>query len=461
MTPVRIFHIFLMALLPITFLRAQETGKIIERITCDLNKDYSYSLYLPSTYTPEKKWPVIIVYNATGDGLTSVRKFQKAAEKYGYIVIGSYNYRNGPLQPAFEAAEVVFEEIPKKYSIDENRYYTAGMSGGARMANTIAVISDQISGVISIAAGFNGMYAPSKTNKYNYVGIVGDKDMNYLEMLQVEKLLTDMGYNNQLITYDGKHRWCEEDEIVRAVSWLEFYAMKEGQLSPDNGFVSELLNVEKEEALALSEEGDLAEAEARLQRMQRSSEWLDQHDFKAEIERIKQSEDYKKVDRLVKKARDQEATDQKTFNNAFRNIAQINESAENKKWWKSRISSLKYQEKTSKSPESRKVATRLLGYVGLFAFSTGSGYSSAGNFQDALPYFEVSALLGEKDPYVRYYMAKLYALTDQKNKALRTLKEAKKLGYEMEVPDGKEAFTQLLDKQEFGWLMWRVINATF
>src|ERR1700742_419808 len=54
----------------------------------------SYALYLPSGYSPAKRWPLLMAFDAFARGDQPVKIFQEAAEKYGFIVVGSNNSRN-------------------------------------------------------------------------------------------------------------------------------------------------------------------------------------------------------------------------------------------------------------------------------------------------------------------------------------------------------------------------------
>ncbi|HKQ93218.1 MAG TPA: hypothetical protein VJZ77_21330, partial [Blastocatellia bacterium] len=81
--------------------RAQElpVGKIIERVVCLKDAGQSYALYLPSNYTTDRRWPVIYAFDPAARGLRPVERFKDAAEKYGYIIVGSNNSRNFPDRP--------------------------------------------------------------------------------------------------------------------------------------------------------------------------------------------------------------------------------------------------------------------------------------------------------------------------------------------------------------------------
>jgi len=59
------------------------TGKIIEKVECHQAPGFSYALYLPSSYQPEKTWPVLFCFDPRANGMNPAELFQEGAEKYG------------------------------------------------------------------------------------------------------------------------------------------------------------------------------------------------------------------------------------------------------------------------------------------------------------------------------------------------------------------------------------------
>ena len=78
-------------------------GQIIEKVVCANNAAQSYALYLPSSYSPTGKWPILYAFDPGARGKIPLERFKEAAEKYGWIVVGSNNSRNGPPQPSADA----------------------------------------------------------------------------------------------------------------------------------------------------------------------------------------------------------------------------------------------------------------------------------------------------------------------------------------------------------------------
>src|SRR5262245_57020288 len=87
-----------------------QPGIISNKVVCKNNPEQSYALYLPSTYSTSRKWPLIAAFDPGARGNVPVEQFKDASERYGYIVCGSNNSRNGPLQPSSEAAKAMLED---------------------------------------------------------------------------------------------------------------------------------------------------------------------------------------------------------------------------------------------------------------------------------------------------------------------------------------------------------------
>ncbi|MCI0665035.1 MAG: hypothetical protein L0220_28565, partial [Acidobacteria bacterium] len=104
------------------------TGQIIEKVACLADPSQSYVLYLPPRYSPEKRWPILYGFDPGGRGKQPVESFREAAEKYGWIVVGSHNSRNGPGVPLSEIVQALWRDTHERLAIDDRRIYTTGMS---------------------------------------------------------------------------------------------------------------------------------------------------------------------------------------------------------------------------------------------------------------------------------------------------------------------------------------------
>ena len=85
--------------------------------------------------------------------------FKVAAEKYGYIIICSANTRNSRKAPILKAMQAIWREANSRYSIDKNRIYAVGFSGGSRMSSVFhMIIGNPVRGIIAVGAGIAPPY---------------------------------------------------------------------------------------------------------------------------------------------------------------------------------------------------------------------------------------------------------------------------------------------------------------
>jgi hypothetical protein len=55
------------------------TGQVIDSVTCADDPSETYALYLPSTYTPTKRWPIIYAFDPSARGKVPVKLYKDAA----------------------------------------------------------------------------------------------------------------------------------------------------------------------------------------------------------------------------------------------------------------------------------------------------------------------------------------------------------------------------------------------
>jgi poly(3-hydroxybutyrate) depolymerase len=203
-------------------------GQIIDSVRCLTAPAQQYALYIPSNYSPVRQWSAIFAFDPGARGRAGVERFQAAAEKYGYIVAGSLNSRNGPWEPSLEAAKAMMADVMRRFSIDTKRIYTAGQSGGARVALGIALESGQIAGVFASSAGFPDEV--QKTVPFPIFGKTAVDDFNYLELRALDRVVTTP---HRVVVTEGGHAWMSSETAVEAVGWMEVQAMKSGRRARD------------------------------------------------------------------------------------------------------------------------------------------------------------------------------------------------------------------------------------
>src|SRR5690242_13463461 len=110
-------------------------GRVTDTVHAASDPTQTYALFLPSRYDASRRWPLLLLMDPRGRAMVPLKLFQDAAERYGYIIMSSYQTRSdGPIEPNDKAVNAILSDAQTKYSIDPRRYYFAGFSGTGRIA---------------------------------------------------------------------------------------------------------------------------------------------------------------------------------------------------------------------------------------------------------------------------------------------------------------------------------------
>lgn len=235
------------------------TGKIVPKVICEADPTQSYALYVPSSYVPRKKCPVIYGFDPGARGRIPVKLLKAAAEKYGYIVVGSNNSRNGPGGPILKAQTAMWKDVNARFSIEAARSYAVGFSGGARVALRMAMSNPgRFAGVISCGAFFvNG--PPLKSDAQIAVfGIAGKTCFNHPELLRADKYLAKKKIAHWVEIFPGGHQWPPKPYMTEAVEFMQVIAMRMGQIPTDKSFIAQVVKQRLKSAAALEKPGNMA-----------------------------------------------------------------------------------------------------------------------------------------------------------------------------------------------------------
>jgi predicted esterase len=217
-------------------------GQVVERVTCAADKAQVYALYLPSGYTPKRTWPILYAFDQQENGKEAVETFREGAERYGWIVVGSYNTRSDEdMVRNFAAMRALWADTHERFALDDARVYTSGLSGTVRFALTLALTAPgTIAGVVGASAGFPVDRPPTRETQVDFFGTFGDKDFNYYEMVELEKKLSAIALPFRIESFDGGHVWPPPQLATHALGWLEMRAMKRGLREKDTAIVEAL-----------------------------------------------------------------------------------------------------------------------------------------------------------------------------------------------------------------------------
>lgn len=228
---------------------APQKGVVLEDVRCLRDATQGYALYVPSNYSADREWPLLLAFDPRARGLNAVERFAEAAEKYGWIVAGSNNSRNGSWDLSLAALGAMSKDVLERFRVNEKRLYTAGMSGGARVAMQIGLSTGgNVAGVIAGSAGYPDSQ-PRKTVTFAVFGVAGTEDFNWYEMQEVDKALKTP---HRLRIFEGGHVWMPKEVASEAVEWMELVAMRKKLRALDAKVVEALWNRREASAKGLT-----------------------------------------------------------------------------------------------------------------------------------------------------------------------------------------------------------------
>lgn len=243
-------------------------GVLMDRVPVTANPEESYALYLPSGYSPERPAPILYGFDPRARGRVPVERFQAAAERYGWVVVGSNASRNG-----IAVGDIIgrlWGDTHARIAIDPRRVYVTGFSGGARVASGMGLASrDQVTGVAAFGAGLpNGARLPKDVGVLFFAG-AGLDDFNLPEMRQLAADLDAAAIPNRLETWEGGHEWAPVEVCTLALEWLELGAMRAGTRAKDPALVEQWARRDEEHARKHESAGAPVEAARALDSLAR------------------------------------------------------------------------------------------------------------------------------------------------------------------------------------------------
>lgn len=218
-------------------------GIITDPIKVNDSLAESFALYLPSNFDTKKEWPVIFVFDMQGRGKQALSMFAGAAEEEGYIMAASNNTQDSlSISKNILISNRMFNMVFSLFPIRKNRVYTAGYSNGARLASLVPTISKGVQGVISCGSPVASIEVLSSKNPFHFIGLVGNGDYNYPEMLVVEKILNKLKFPNQILVFEGDHQWPNKEYIAKAMEIFTFAAMAKGDVPKNDSLIEKTYN---------------------------------------------------------------------------------------------------------------------------------------------------------------------------------------------------------------------------
>lgn len=439
-------------------------GQVIPTIACAAQPDRGYALYLPSSYTPERPWPIVYVFDSRGidNGRDMIELFKEGAERFGFIVASSGDSSAVvPMEENFRSLSALWTDTHARLSIDDRRAYGFGFSGMVRFVTTAAIQAPgTLAGVIGASGGYPLGHPPSKKETpFPFFAMVGEKDFNYYELLDAETRLAAAGIPHRVELYEGSHQWPPDALVTQALGWIELQAMKKGTRPRDPALIEALWKEDLARSRTLEQAGRLWRAWRTWKAIAADFEGLrDTSEAGKKVARLEAGDSFRAMlrERGTRDRRDREYLERvpRLFNAV---PVEIRPDSLSQFLSDLQVPDLKRREK-SQDPEERLSAERVLYAVyiqtGLYLPRTAMEKKQ---WDRAIFFLQIAAEVDPDSPRIPYRLATAWAGKGNRKKALESLKRAVESGgTRLEEVETDPALASLRGEEEYRELVARL-----
>ncbi len=427
-----------------------KSGVIHEHIVGFTDKNISYALYIPTkishqpapglsaknaipTTTQKRegklnpppaslRLPVMVAFDPHGSGLLPVKTYKDLAEKYGFILIGSNNSKNGLSFPEIRSIlSSMFTEIHAVYPVDTTRIYMLGFSGGSRIASIAAGEYGGVKAVIGCGAGLP-TGAPSMGFRFDYFGIAGTADFNMFEMLQLDEPMNQAGIRHFITTFPGPHAWPPVAVMEEGFQWLILNAMRDGTLRKDDAVISRIMaGFNQRIADAKSGNHLIAANDACKEAILFADGLAPADEFIQQSAAIEQHPEYQKQLAYRAEIMKKETEEQNLFESAL--------LTKDLSWWKNRVSMMGRKYMKGKNPEDTLMNTRLKAFLSLYCYSYANAVLVHREYNEAGKAIAVYEVADPPNPEPNYMRAIVLAVRSENDSAIGQLQIAVSKGF--------------------------------
>jgi len=437
-------------------------GEIVDHVQSAYDPKQTHALYVPSSYTPEKTWPILFCYDARGRGHIPAELFREGAERLGWIIFSSNHSRSD--DPHFSNLEVLnamWSDAHKWFSLDERRIYATGFSGGARLAWGMGYIYPKsTAGVIGVGAGTHAERPPSKDTTFVWYGMCGKLDFNYLEIRNLDDQLHSLGVPSRTDFYEGPHNWPPDGTYCsRAMDWMELQAMKRDRRPKDPAWLQQQFDSRLEQAKK-QEASNVFDAFLKYREMQEDfTGLLNTADLSKKVIELSDSDVVKKS---LDDRRKREESEQKLLDKYYKILTQLRNAPEIPSFRSVKsdleISKLQKEEKENGNSPEGMMYTRLIESISVqLSFYLPQYLLEKKDFDRAIVSLQLAADIHDDDPWVWFNMAIAQVQKGNKKKALENLQMAVDRGLKnRKWIDEEKSFDVLKDDQQFQQLIAKI-----
>ncbi|MEN8120531.1 MAG: hypothetical protein ABFS35_09305 [Bacteroidota bacterium] len=399
--------------------KVNKPGEFVYKIDCRTDQTQSYAAYFPVSYKSQAPSPIIVVFDAHARGKMAVHKFQKTADEFGYIIVASNNAKNG-LKSINSTINALFDDIFYRFNIDKKRVYTAGFSGGARVASSVAIYKGGVAGVIAIAGGLPKV-GQEVSHKFDFVAIVGVEDFNFLELRTLDKQMKELGFPHLLTITKNGHVWPDEKILRTTVKWFEIQSMKRGDIPVNDNLIRNYSQHMADSINVLVLNGKVYDAKKLYEQFLSTLDGLyDITEYQKSYEVLLKNPDIKNQENLIETLVKSEIEKQQQYINMFKQQS-----------FKQLLSEIHVQksEIQAKNVQNRNRAKRLLNYMSMLSYIFSEGALKNNDLKMTVEYLRIYKKVEPDNPDRHFFEACVFANRNMEKEAIESLKKAVEFGF--------------------------------
>ena len=214
-------------------------------------------LYLPGDFETNRTWPLLFICDQDGKALQALRYLTGAADKNGYILAATDALHDSiPLANKVIMINSGIQKLREYLPLDAKRVYTAGYDLGGQLAALVPSLIPPVQGVLSIGSNLPGAELINDKGAFDFVGIMGRADYQYLSMGDIEAFLDQKKIPNHVLYHESGHEWPESRYLDLGLQFLSLMAMKEGNAQKDTAYIRSSYQGYQGYVLGLESRGD-------------------------------------------------------------------------------------------------------------------------------------------------------------------------------------------------------------
>jgi hypothetical protein len=433
------YHLYLLLLILIIPLEASfgqnlslRKGAVVDSLPINDSISESFAMYLPTNFSNEKKWPIVVVFDPAGRGISSARLFSQASGAQGYLIAASNNISSqDSLITNLERGSRLLEKLMLNFPIDENRVYTAGLEEGALVASALPAMYPEIKGVIVVEDIWMNKDFLARNNKnQTYIGYASYLSDSYNNFQDNFQLFNILNYKSVIYNYPGKKMWPASNLLGHGLGNFTIQAMLDGNQTKDAEIVNNLYELELETARSWRRQLNFYKAYELLELMQEKYKYFDKKDEIRDLQKeIRRESLYKEQRTQFNSAREKERNLKYQYPLLIEDDLNA-KSFENVGWWVQQVKELDSLKKSDIEAEVE-IGARLQDFLQTYTNKRSKELILAGAGIDKLILISILQTVFDKENPEGYFnIISLSAQDGDHYTALLYLEDLLKTGYD-------------------------------